>query len=77
MAPARSNRRTQHEQPVQLRNAPSDASTSNNASNSDLFLEPMMGTPLAVYIEKDVDERESLVELITVRMHTPAYPCHF
>ncbi|KAI6026118.1 hypothetical protein PISMIDRAFT_221000 [Pisolithus microcarpus 441] len=62
MAPARSNRRTHQEQPgIQPRNTPSDANAANNA---DLFLEPMMGTPLTVYIEKDVEEKESLVELI-------------
>ncbi|KAI6167565.1 hypothetical protein EDD17DRAFT_963655 [Pisolithus thermaeus] len=61
MAPARSNRRTHQEQPVQLRNTPSDT---NAANKTDLFLEPMMGTPLTVYIEKDVEEKESLVELI-------------
>lgn len=65
MAPARSNRR---EQPGQPRNPQPDDPTSNDAPGSDLFLEPMMGTPLTVYIEKDVDERESLVQLITVRI---------
>jgi len=68
MAPARSNRR---EQPGQSRNAPSDDSTPNDAANNDLFLEPMMGTPLTVYIEKDVEERESLVQLISVRIPPP------
>ncbi|KAI6125802.1 hypothetical protein EV401DRAFT_1885878 [Pisolithus croceorrhizus] len=67
MAPARSNRRTHQEQPVQLRNTPSDT---NAANKTDLFLEPMMGTPLTVYIEKDVEEKESLVELIAVRTFT-------
>ncbi|KAF9227456.1 hypothetical protein BS17DRAFT_465975 [Gyrodon lividus] len=65
MAPARSNRRTQHEQPLQLRNIHNDPSPSNDANDTDLFLEPMMGTPLTVYIEKDVDDRDALVELIT------------
>lgn len=40
----------------------------NGAEASDeLFLEPMMGTPLAIYIEKDVQDRDNLVEIITVR----------
>ncbi|KAF9244866.1 hypothetical protein BU15DRAFT_71233 [Melanogaster broomeanus] len=65
MAPARSNKRTQHEHPVQLRNNQNDPSPSNDAPDTDLFLEPMMGTPLTVYIEKDVDDRDALVELIT------------
>ncbi|KAI6157693.1 hypothetical protein BKA82DRAFT_230048 [Pisolithus tinctorius] len=64
MAPARSTRRTHQDQP---RNDPAD---SNAPNKTDLFLEPMMGTPLTVYIEKDVDEKESLVELITVRTLT-------
>ncbi|THH01438.1 hypothetical protein EW145_g6916 [Phellinidium pouzarii] len=34
------------------------------AINDELFLEPMMGTPLAMYIEKDVVDRDQLVELI-------------
>ncbi|KAL4074033.1 hypothetical protein V8B97DRAFT_1937732 [Scleroderma yunnanense] len=59
MAPARSNRR---EQP---RNTQTDDSSPNDAPNNDLFLEPMMGTPLTVYIEKDVEERDSLVQLIS------------
>jgi hypothetical protein len=32
----------------------------------DLLLEPMMGTPLAIYIEKDVPDRDTIVELVTV-----------
>lgn len=33
---------------------------------AELFLDPMLGTPLALYIEKDVEDRDQLVELITV-----------
>ena len=66
MAPARTTtRRAQHDQ-----NALPRPSTSDNASimvNDDLFLEPMMGTPLQMYIEKDVEARDALVEMITVR----------
>ena len=58
MAPARSTRRA-HSQ-----NAPPPPSDPQHAG---LFLEPMMGTPLAIYIEKDVDDRDGLVDLITVR----------
>ncbi|KAG9316497.1 hypothetical protein JVU11DRAFT_2539 [Chiua virens] len=56
MAPARSARRA-HSQ-----NAPPPTTDPHNAS---LFLEPMMGTPLTIYIEKDVDDRDDLVDLIT------------
>ncbi|KAF9268660.1 hypothetical protein L218DRAFT_954111 [Marasmius fiardii PR-910] len=32
---------------------------------SDLFIDPMLGIPLPVYIEKDVQDRDSLVALVT------------
>lgn len=53
----RNNNRTSASQP---------AASSSNAVNNELFLEPMMGTPLQIYIEKDVPDRDQLVELITV-----------
>jgi hypothetical protein len=34
--------------------------------HDDLFLEPMMGTPLAIFIEKDVPDRDQLVHLVSV-----------
>ena len=34
----------------------------------DIFLEPMMGTPQALYVEKDVENRDQIVALITVRV---------
>lgn len=35
-------------------------------ADDELFLEPMMGTPLAIYVEKDVPDRDAIVELISV-----------
>src|ERR1700685_3099383 len=65
MAPARtSTRRTQLNQNPSTRAA--DADTNNDVANEELFLEPMMGTPLAMYIEKDVQDRDVLVDIITV-----------
>lgn len=65
MAPARtSTRRNQNSQPATTRPAVPD--NDNEVVNPDLFLEPMMGTPLAMYIEKDVQDRDSLVDIITV-----------
>ncbi|KAG6889223.1 hypothetical protein C0992_005967, partial [Termitomyces sp. T32_za158] len=32
--------------------------------NPELFLDPMLGTPLAMYVEKDVHDKEALAELI-------------
>ncbi|EIW83009.1 hypothetical protein CONPUDRAFT_152053 [Coniophora puteana RWD-64-598 SS2] len=67
MAPARSSRRPhpdQHQHQQQQ-----DGPTTNDSTNPDpaspLFLDPMMGTPLTVYIEKDVHDRDILVELVT------------
>lgn len=67
MAPARTaNRRGQREQNnPQLQNVQADV-VSDPSSKSDLFLEPMMGTPLAIYVEKDVQNRDTIVDLITV-----------
>ena len=43
----------------------SGASNDPNVNN-ELFIDPMLGTPLAVYIEKDVEEKDELVRLVTV-----------
>ena len=60
MAPSRS---TAHNST----NAPGgSAGDGGGAANDELFLEPMMGTPLAIYVEKDVSDREEIAELITV-----------
>lgn len=65
MAPARTSaRRTQHDQTTSSR--PAGIDDHHGAANEDLFLEPMMGTPLAIYVEKDVEDRDSIVDLITV-----------
>lgn len=54
MAPTRHTRRSQ-------------AQPDTESIQDDLFLEPMMGSPLAIYIEKDVPDRDPIVELVTVR----------
>lgn len=65
MAPARtSTRRTQHDQSSAAQPAGHD--DGNGQINDDLFLEPMMGTPLAIYVEKDVEDRDTIVTMITV-----------
>ena len=46
-------------------NAPADPR--EPASPHGLFLEPMMGTPLAIYVQKDVDDRDTILDLIVVR----------
>lgn len=61
MAPTRGNNRRGQ----RARDAERDAATENHGPlSSELFLEPMMGTPLSLYIEKDVQDRDELVELI-------------
>ncbi|RXW25053.1 hypothetical protein EST38_g778 [Candolleomyces aberdarensis] len=51
-------------------NASDQGQTHSGASNdpnvnNELFIDPMLGTPLAVYIEKDVEEKDELVRLVT------------
>ncbi|KAI0769335.1 hypothetical protein BD413DRAFT_477758 [Trametes elegans] len=66
MAPARSSanrarrERAQHVPPPQNMPAPAD----EQDSVGDLFLDPLMGTPLAIYVEKDVENRDEIVELV-------------
>ncbi|PCH43721.1 hypothetical protein WOLCODRAFT_138547 [Wolfiporia cocos MD-104 SS10] len=63
MAPARTaNRRAQREQDAPTHNAQHDVPPETTSS---LFLEPMMGNPLNIYVEKDVPDRDNIVELIT------------
>jgi hypothetical protein len=63
MAPAHSNHpRVQQQQQHQQR----DQSANSDIVDHGLFLEPMMGTPLAMYVHKDVPDHDRVVELITV-----------
>ncbi|TFY76010.1 hypothetical protein EWM64_g8001, partial [Hericium alpestre] len=48
----------------QTTNTLPDAPSDGPQSHGTLFLEPMMGTPLAVYVHKDVDDRDTVVDLI-------------
>ena len=64
MAPIRSaNRRAQRDH-VQQQPAPQP--DSNHDPSQDIFIDPMMGTALQIYVEKDVEDRDTIVELITV-----------
>jgi len=69
MAPARAlARRPQNDSNINSTPRPSASDNDANATvNRELFLEPMMGTPLQMYIEKDVQDRDDLIDLITVR----------
>lgn len=45
-----------------------------SSTKDDLFLDPLMGTPLAIYVEKDVDNWDEIVKLITVRLPISRVP---
>lgn len=66
MAPVRPPaRRLLPQNPSEQGQTPSSAGNDPNVNN-ELFIDPMLGTPLAVYIEKDVEEKDELVRLVTV-----------
>jgi hypothetical protein len=65
MAPVRSSarRRTHGSQaPPSGHHAQDD----DFVANMELFIDPMLGTPLAIYIEKDVEDKDTISELIVV-----------
>lgn len=68
MAPGRtSNRRAQRDQntnPALLNSV--QTIQQDDQLKGTLFLEPMMGTPLALYVDKDVAERDTIAQLISV-----------
>jgi len=64
MAPARSSTRRAHAEENIPPSSLHDQGSSDNVVQ-DLFIDPMLGIPLAIYIEKDVDDRDILVDLIT------------
>lgn len=70
MAPAHSTHPhvQQHQQHQQHQQR--DQSAKSDIVEHGLFLEPMMGTPLAMYVHKDVPDHDRVVELITVSPST-------
>ncbi|KAL0956699.1 hypothetical protein HGRIS_002822 [Hohenbuehelia grisea] len=67
MAPVRTSRRHQQQhdhQDHQLQQLQIQPEL-NVQPDAELFLDLMHGTPLPIYVDKDVDDREQLVELIT------------
>lgn len=64
MAPIRSaNRRAQRDHSQQQSITQPDP---NHDPSQDIFIDPMMGTALQIYVEKDVEDRDTIVELIVV-----------
>lgn len=75
MAPARSSaNRARREREHQAQHVPQPQNISppvdEQNPSDELFLDPLMGTPLAIYVEKDVDNRDEIVELVVVS-HAP------
>jgi len=68
MAPAHSThpRAQQQQQQQQQQQHQRDQSANPDIAEHGLFLEPMMGTPLAMYVHKDVLDHDRVVDLITV-----------
>lgn len=64
MAPARSTRR-----PLDNHSRPDHQPDPN--VDPELFIDPMLGTPLPIYIEKDVADKDALVDLILVSRVSP------
>ncbi|PPQ90542.1 hypothetical protein CVT25_015856 [Psilocybe cyanescens] len=64
MAPARSSTRRGHPAQVQPTSPVQSAETNDPNVNKELFLDPMLGTPLAIYIEKDVEDKDTISQLI-------------
>jgi hypothetical protein len=75
MAPARSSTRRAHIDQNSIPPPPLHDQPTNDNPVQDLFIDPMLGTALAIYIEKDVDDRDILVDLINVR-HVASYACN-
>jgi hypothetical protein len=66
MAPPRSSARRAHvDQTINRPSSVHDQDSNDNALQ-ELFIDPMLGNSLAIYIEKDVGDRDVLVDLIQV-----------
>lgn len=73
MAPARtSTRRPRKQTQHPAQNALVDNVEQPQQHVEQLFLDPMSGQPLSLYVEKDVDNRDVIIDSITVR-HFHAY----
>ncbi|KAG5641274.1 hypothetical protein DXG03_005586 [Asterophora parasitica] len=65
MAPARpSVRHAPHLDQNNIHRPPGHEPEPDPNVNSELFIDPMLGSPLAMYVEKDVEDKDTLVALI-------------
>lgn len=53
---------------VQQQQQQRDQSDNAEIAEHGLFIEPMMGTPLAMYVHKDVSDHDRVVDLIAVSL---------
>jgi len=66
MAPARSStRRGAHSASASHHEAAQDGQNDGHSATK-LFLDPSFGTPLQIYIEKDLEDKDVLCQLIQV-----------
>ncbi|KZT71055.1 hypothetical protein DAEQUDRAFT_688512 [Daedalea quercina L-15889] len=63
MAPVRTANRRAHRDHTQ--HQPTAQTDPNHDPSQDIFIDPMMGTALQIYVEKDVESRDTIVELIS------------
>jgi hypothetical protein len=67
MAPARSStRRAAHPASASRSEAGQDLQNDGQSLSKQIFLDPSFGTPLQIYIEKDVEDKDLLSQLIQV-----------
>ena len=65
MAPGRSSARRSAHGP-QVPPSGQHAEEEDIVTKKDLFIDPMLGTALAIYVEKDVEDKETISDLIIV-----------
>lgn len=66
MAPARSSNRRPHLDQNTIQRQNTLENINPDVQHSTLFIDPMQGTPLSLYIDKDVVDKPVLIDLITV-----------
>ena len=66
MAPARSSTRRVHTSSASHNEAVSDLPNEGHIVNKPIFLDPGFGIPLAIFVEKDVEDRDNICQLIQV-----------
>lgn len=75
MAPGRSStRRAVHTPSTSHNEVGSELQNEGNIVNKPIFLDPSFGNPLAIFVEKDVEDRDNICQLIQVCMMVPSCP---